>query len=144
MSRWSFWAGSLTASPSRRMRYRRETFASGISRRSVATARSCAAASRARYAFEDELATSSFRLAVVEKSVRSDVLAASGGSPSVTITVVLLTPGRAGTAMRWSRSCSIVSPPETPPGNAAAEEPAPTRQTASRASVTGRRTSCAR
>ena len=100
MSRWSFWAGSLTASPSSRIRYRRETFASGISRRSVATARSCAAASRARYAFEDELATLSFRLAVVEKRVRSDALAASGGSPSVTITVVLETPGRAGTAIR--------------------------------------------
>ena len=144
MSRWSFPAGSFTANPSRRMRYRRDTFASGISRRSVATARSCAAASRARYAFEDELATLSLRLAVVEKSVRSDILAASGGRPSVTITVVRLTPGRAGTAIRWSRSFSIVSPPATPPGSAAVAEPAPMRTTASSASVTGRRTSCAR
>jgi len=42
----------------------------------------------------------SFRLAALEKSVRSAVLAASGANPSVTITVVLRTPGRAGTAIR--------------------------------------------
>ena len=72
-------AGRLIVSPSRMTRKRRPTCASGIARWSAATARACAWSTRARYARDAVLCTSSRRCAPALKSPRP-VASASGGS----------------------------------------------------------------